>query len=268
MNNDSRADSVARIIIRHHYLLRQLITKDFRGKYAGSFLGLFWSVINPLLQLGIYTFLVTVIFRVRFGLDENSASSALYILAGLLPWIAIQEAVHRSTTVLVDQSNLVTRAHFPAELLPMSIVFSSFLSELVGVLILILISVASGYLHVSVFYLVIIFIIQLALTIGLSLLFAGVAVLFRDLFQIVPVLLMIWLYATPVIYPADLIPDNYQFIIALNPMTHIVEAYRRVLLEGAGLPAGMLYVAVVSIFMLWFGRRTFERLRPNWADVL
>ncbi|HOT01027.1 MAG TPA: ABC transporter permease, partial [Acidobacteriota bacterium] len=122
--------------IRYYYnqrdLLLSYVRKDLKERYVGSVIGFYWSVLNPLILLGIYTFVFSVIFRVRFGEGEGLVNAALYIFCGMVPWMAFSEAVGRSTGVLIDNANLIKKVMFPSKILPMYLVFSHAVNLLIG----------------------------------------------------------------------------------------------------------------------------------------
>ncbi len=244
--------------------------RDLRSKYAGSLMGLFWTVINPLLLLAVFTFIFAVVFQARFGKDVSVGVSSLYILCGILPWLALADGVGRSGTVVLENKNLVTRALFPLPVLPAFPALSALLGQLAGFLILFFLA---GFLvhppGLSLMLFPVILVLQLFFTVGLCLFFSGISVYLRDVIHVLPVLLLVWLYATPVFYPASMVPLGYRFVIYLNPMTHFLKAYRRLILEGSWPEAPILVLILVfTAISFMIGLLVFDRLSPGMADRL
>jgi len=248
----------------------EMTLRDFQSKYVGSLFGLFWTVINPLLLLVSFTFVFTVVFRAKFGPESGLGANALYILAGILPWVAFQEGLGRATVALLEHRNLVTRVQFPVAVLPAVPVLSAVLGQLIGLAVLIVLAAvyASGA-GISLLWLPLLLILQILFTLGLAFLLAGLNVFFRDAVHLVPVLLLVWMYGTPIFYPAAMVPQKYQLLIALNPMAHLVEAYRRVILEAAppGL-SGLALLAAGAALSLILGYLLFRRWAIHFADRL
>ncbi len=261
-------------------LWRALMMRDFRGKYAASFMGVFWSVVNPLLLLGIFTFVFTAIFRIRLGEEPGFANNALYIFCGVLPWIAFQESLQRSTTVLIEQKNLVTRVKFPSGVLPAAVIGSSMLGMLIGMVVLFgAVIFMTGRLPATALAIPLLIVLQAAFTLGLGWLAASLNVFFRDLQQLVPVLLLVWMYGTPIFYSPSMVPrtlnlggiqlDNVHLFLTVNPMHHLIAAYRAILLEGAMPPvANVAYLVAFSAVCLVVGGLAFRWGRSSFADVL
>ncbi len=261
-------------------LLWALMVRDFRGKYVASIMGIFWSVVNPLLLLAVFTFVFTAIFRIRLGTEPGFAHNALYIFCGVLPWIAFQESIQRSTTILIEQKNLVTRVRFPTGVLPASVVGSSLLGMLIGMCVLLAVVITvTGRMPLTALFIPILILFQAAFTLGLAWLTSSVNVFFRDLQQLVPVGLLVWMYGTPIFYSPSMVPErlnmgpfeinNVHLFLFLNPLHHLVACYRAVLLEGA-LPRlfNLSLLAVFCLTSLAVGGAVFSRGKKKFADVL
>lgn len=252
------------------HLIGLMVHRDFIGRYKGSLLGAFWPVINPLGHLVLYTFLFSVVLKVRFGTDPSQSNFALYLMAGLLPWGCLAEALSRATTVVLESPNLVKRVVFPLEILPFVLVISSFLSELVAFTIL---STATaiylGKLHLATAFLPLIIISQLTFMAGLTWLLAAIGVFVRDFRHIMSLALSAWMYATPIVYPTSALPDNLKFLLWINPMAGIVTDYRRVLLEGRP-PDWPMYASytAIALFTYWLGHTFFMKTKKTFADVI
>ncbi len=258
----------------HLDLLKTLVQRDLQARYQGSILGNFWTVANQLLQLLIFTYVFSVVLQVKLslkGLPANDLTYGLWLFAGLIPWNAFSAGLSQATTSVINQPNLVKKVVFPLGVLPLVPIFATFVESSVGLMILMVaLVVTTQTLHATLLLLPIVWIPQLLLTIGLGYLVAGLTVFLRDIAQTVGVILSLWFYATPVIYPAGVIPENLQvWVFRLNPLTAIIESYRDLLLVGTFAHRQDLllsYVIAVVIFIL--GWRIYRRLRPAFADVL
>ncbi|MEB3217338.1 MAG: ABC transporter permease [Nostocales cyanobacterium 94392] len=256
-------------------LLRTLVRRDLDARYKGSVLGNLWSIVNPLSQLLIYTYVFSVVLKIKLslkGLPANeNLSFGLWLFAGLLPWIAFSSGLVQSASSVISQPNLVKKVVFPLSLLPLVPILSAFIESSFGLIILIFfVALSTGTLHTTLALLPLVWIPQLLLTAGLGYLVAGLTVFLRDIPQTLNVILNIWLYATPIVYPATSIPESWRnWILWLNPLAAIVEIYRDFVLVGEVKHWGELGVASTMsgvIFMIGF--LVYRRLRPAFADVL
>lgn len=272
-----------RLMWRQRSLLLTLTMRDFRGKYVGSMMGIFWSVINPLLLLMVFTFVFSVIFEIRLGTAPGMSHNALYIFCGVLPWIAFQESVQRSVTVLIEQKNLVTRVRFPAATLPASIVGSSVLGMLIGLVILLAATLlVTGRVPAHALLIPILLVLQIGFTLGLSWFVASVNVFFRDLQHLLPVGLLVWMYGTPIFYSPEMVKnikpiailgftltsDRLAGILTINPLHHLISGYRALLLEGRVPVNEMMWFTAFTVLSLIVGAWAFSRGRSRFADVL
>jgi lipopolysaccharide transport system permease protein len=254
--------------LRH--LLAVMVRRDLLGQYKGSVMGFFWTIINPLGHLLLYTFVFSIILKVRFGHDPSTSNFALYLMAGLLPWGALAESLNRATSSITEQANLVKRVVFPLEILPLAVVVSSMLSETVGLLILTVVAALAGSkVTLALLCLPLIMFSQFLFIGGLSWLLGSLGVYLRDLRHMMSLTLSVWMYASPIVYPVTSFPANLKFMVWLNPMAGIVTDYRRILLEGK-FPDWPLFAVYTTIgLILWFvGYYFFSKTKRSFADVM
>ena len=262
---------ILRTILSNQSLLMTMIRRDIRSRYIGSTLGFFWSIINPILMLLIFTFLFSVVFRIKIGDYGKEKGFVEFLICGFLPWIAFSEASLKSTGVIIENANLVKKLRFPSELFIVSTVLSTFVLQLIGfglflvALILFQRIDSYGYLLLLPFG----FLLQILFSTGIGLILSCINVFSRDVSQIANSLFMIWLYASPVMYPLSMVPEKYRVFLMINPMTHLLEIYRSLILKQ-GLPngVGVLYFGVLSLLLLWVGQRLFLKLKPVFDDYL
>jgi lipopolysaccharide transport system permease protein len=262
---------LARAVWRARSVVRALVTRDVRGRYVGSALGAFWSVAHPLLQLATYTFVFATVLKVRVtdaaGVD---VPFVLYLACGLFPWLAIQEAVLRSATCLVDNPTLVKRVVFPVEVLPVQLACSALVHQVIAIGVLLLLMAAFGFPpRLALVALPLLLLAELAMAVGLGWTVAALHVYFRDTAQALGVLLPIWFYLTPILYAADLVPPALRPLLTINPLTPLVAAHRDVLLHGT-LPSagGAAWLAVASGAVFALGAYVFARARGEFADLV
>jgi ABC-type polysaccharide/polyol phosphate export permease len=236
----------------------------------GSFLGFFWSVIHPLTQLLIYYFVFAVVMKMRLGPEYGGASFAVWLIAGLLPWMLFAEAVTRAPVAVLDQSNLVKKMVFPSEIFPIVNLVAAMLNHLIGMAILLGFLALSGYgLSVNLVWIGPYLAVTGLFVLGVSWFLSAVNVFLRDIGQIISVVVNIWFFLTPIIYPTHLVPESVRGLLALNPMLHVVDGYRMAILGRTDIDgAGLAYVLVAALVVFALGGMTFKKLKPDFADVL
>jgi len=256
-------------------LLRMLVRRDLEARYKGSVLGNLWSIVNQLSQLLIYTYVFSIILKVKLSLkglpEENSLVFGLWLFAGLLPWIAFTTGLTQAATSVVSQTNLVKKVVFPLALLPLVPVFSAFVESGFGLIILIIfVAFRIGTLHETLALLPLIWFPQLLFTIGLAYFTAALTVFFRDIPQTIMVLFNLWFYLTPIVYPLDVVPESVRdLVLWLNPIAAITQIYRDLILIGEVNHGGEWAVlTVISILTFYGGFWVYKRLRSGFADVL
>lgn len=251
----------------YHYreMLFSLVRKDLRGRYKGSVLGFLWTFINPLMQLLVYTFVFTVI------LPAQVEHYSLYLFVALIPWIFFSAAMTGGAGSIVAQKDLVKKIYFPREIIPISYVTSCFVNMLLCFLIIFLVMLVTGatFNLLAFLCLPIIMVVEYLLALGIAMLSAAITVYFRDLEHILGIVSMIWMYMTPVLYPETLVPERFQKLYHLNPMTSIITAYRDVLYRGVVPQLSTLLEAVIlGILFLAVGLLTFSKLKKGFAEEL
>jgi lipopolysaccharide transport system permease protein len=255
-------------------LLRTLVRRDLEGRYKGSVLGNLWPLVNQLSQLLIYTYVFSIVLKVKLslhGVPDNNFTFGLWLFAGLLPWIAFTGGLTQSASSVISQPNLVKKVVFPLSLLPLVPVLSLFIESAFGLMALIFfVALSTHTLHPTLALLPLIWVTQFLLTAGLAYLTAGLTVFLRDIPQTLTVLLNLLFYVTPIIYPASAIPEKFRgWVFWLNPIATISEVYRDIVLVGEinhWSEWGVTLVISAIVFLV--GIKTYQRLRPAFADVL
>jgi lipopolysaccharide transport system permease protein len=251
-------------------LIRNFVVRDLKARYIGSFMGLFWSVIHPIVLLVSYYFVFAMIFGLRPRPDTGTTNFALFLFCSILPWLFFQDAVQKSSTIIVDNANLVTKTLFPSEILPLVALLSGFINHLIGFAILLcIIFFTLG--KVSVFILMIpvyVFLLML-FTLGLSWFVSSLNVFIRDAAQVLTVILTFWFWLTPIFYTPDMVPSYLSFLLRLNPLAHIVIGYRDCLLRMRMPDLGILAIlAAVALAVFAAGGLFFRKTKREFVDVL
>lgn len=255
-------------------LLLTLVRRDVEAQYKGSILGNFWPLLNQLSQLLIYTYVFSVILKVKLsvkGFPEDSVTFGLWLFAGLLPWTAFTNGLVKASVSVMTQPNLVKKVVFPLSLLPLVPILSVFLESSFGLIALIgIVAVSSQKLYSTLWLLPFVWLPQLLITAGLGYLTAGLTVFLRDIPQSLGVILNLWFYLTPIVYPASVIPEEWRiWIFWLNPLAAISEVYRDLVLLGEVKHwAEWGAASLLSLCIFYGGFWVYRRLRPAFADVL
>jgi lipopolysaccharide transport system permease protein len=254
-------------LFRYRALISSLVARELTARYRGSVLGFFWSFVNPLLLLVIYTVVFTVVLPSVH--PPELEPYAIFMFCGILPWTWFSASLLESSNVLVANGNLIRKVLFPAEVLPIVTVLAGLVHFCLGLPIL---AAFLAYYRVPVaptdlLWLPVIVAIQLVLTVGLALLVSVLTVHFRDVRDLVANLLTLWFFATPIIYPMTQAPGSVRRILSLNPFTHLVIAYQEVLFLPGRYGGGRLpVVAAVSLAVFLAGYFMFDRLRDTLAE--
>lgn len=256
-------------------LLKALVQRDLEGKYRGSFLGNLWTIINQLAQLLIFTYVFSIILKVRLptkGLHDNdNLAFGLWLFAGLLSWSAFSSGFLQAATSVVNQPNLVKKVVFPLGLLPLVPILTAFVESTFGLLTLLsFMLLLTGKIQSTIIFLPLVWIPQLLITAGLGYLAAGLTVFIRDIPQTLGVILNLWFYVTPIVYPLEVIPEAWRgWVFWLNPLATISIFYREVILTGEITHWRELgFTTVVGVVIFYLGLWVYRRARPAFADVL
>ena len=250
------------------FLLKEMVVRDVRARHAGSGLGAAWMVLQPILWMVLYTAVFSVILRVP--IEPGFATFPEFLMAGLLPWMAIQEGIARSAVSLTDNAVMVKKAVFPIEILPASIVVAAVASQLVAFAVFAVYVAFLGHLSLPWLLLIVpALALQVVLTFGLGCLAAAVTTFVRDAAHAIGILLTVIFFLTPIVYPASLAPEPFRSLLSANPVTHLVEWYRSAFtLHALPDPASVAYVTAVSGALAALGLVLFAKGRPHFADLL
>jgi ABC-type polysaccharide/polyol phosphate export permease len=254
-------------------LIRSFVLRDLKARYVGSLMGFFWSVIHPIVLIASYTFVFSVLFQVRPLPSSGTTSFPLFLFCSILPWLFFQDTLMRSSTVLIDNANLVTRTLFPTEILPLTVALAGLVNHLIGFAILmVVILISIGKVSALILLVPVYFFVLMLFTLGISWLVASLNVFVRDISQVLTVLLTFWFWFTPIFYSAELydrFPSRIHFLLRLNPLAHIVTAYRDCLLS-MHMPSlrSLAVLFVVSFLVFAAGGLFFRYTKREFVDIL
>ena len=246
-------------------LLKTNISKDVRGKYKNSFLGVFWSFLNPLLQIVVYALIFPLLMR--GGTVENYTA---FVCCGLVPWTFFSTALSRASFIVIENGNIVKKVYFPREILPISVVTSEAINFIISTIIIIafVFGYGIGVNKYILFYPIVLF-VQYVLLVGISFIVSSITVFFRDLQHFIGIALQLLFYATPIVYAPGQIPEEFQWIIQYNPMTYIIDGFRKIFYYKQ-MPDlwGLGVVLAVSLLLCIIGYVVFHKLQKKFAEEL
>lgn len=253
-------------LFKYRELLAELVKREIKARYKQSILGYAWVILVPLINLVV----MSVVFSVFLRIPTGDIPYPIFLFAGLVPWLFTANAITSATKSLVSNSTLITKISLPREVFPISAVITKTIDLLFSVVILVVLIMIFG-LGVKLTWIIVpfIFVIHFLLVLGVSLILSSLNVFYRDVENVIGVMLVIWMYLTPIVYPIGIVPEKFKVLILLNPMTPIIGAYRSLLLMGE-IPAigPMIYSSVFSIVLFLLGYVYFKKKSGYFADVI
>lgn len=257
-------------IYNYRKLIWIFIKRDLSLKYAGSVLGIYWSIINPIITLMLYFIVFGLFLKIRLPHNNNLWDFALYFSSGFLPMTVLNSAVIRATTSILDNKNFIKKTSIPNEIFPVYAILSESIALIIGLFIFLIIFIfIKGIFSASIIFLPIAIALQFILTLSLGLIFSFATVYFRDIPQILNFLFMIWFWATPIVYTIDAIPPQIRWIQFLNPAYYLIEIYRDAIyyLRFPDL-ARFLFLSCFLIVFLFFCSTAFKKNNRTFGELL
>lgn len=257
-------------IYKGRYILWTMIVKDIKARYAGSLFGPLWLVFVPIYQILLYTFIFSVILRVRFEEDGGTLSFVVYLLAGLIPWIFFSEATNRGVTTFIENAHLIKKIRFPSEICTLSVIATSAITFFIYMIFYLIMLVVYGSFNIKTLPLFILpFIMQVMIISGLSFGLGSLAVFFRDIIQGIGMFLNLFFFLTPIVYPSKVIPEQLKWVFSINPFYYIVEIYREILIKGNVPTISWFYYPIFfSIIIFITGYYLFSKTEEAFKDTL
>ena len=257
---------------RHRELTATLARREVVGRYRGSLVGIAWSFFNPLLMLAVYTFVFSIVFKARWGVDleQGSGGFAVILFVGIIVHSILAECLNKAPALVLGNTNYVKRVIFPLEVLPWVTLASALFHAAISTVVLL---VVRALLVQSIPWTTVLFPLVLApyalLLLGLTSLLAALGVYVRDIAQLMGILTAALMFLAPIFYPITAIPEPYRWMLYLNPVTWVVEQSRNVLIAGV-VPdwAGLGWYSLAALVVAWFGFWCLLRSRAGFADVL
>ncbi len=251
-------------------LLYFLVWRDVKVRYKQTLLGVLWVILQPLVSMAIFT----VLFGILLQVDSGDVPYPVFAYAGLLPWNYFSQSLNRSSTSVVNSSHLITKIYFPRLVIPLSGILSSLVDFAIAFGVLAGLMIAYAIVPtVGLLALPVLILLAMATALGFGLWLSALNVRYRDVNYLVPFLIQIWMYVTPVVYGSGLVPERYRFLLSLNPMTGVVEGFRWALLGPAAvgdyLSAPLLAISVaISLLVLITGAYFFRATERTFADIV
>ncbi len=249
-------------LYQYRELLKTNVQKEIRGKYKGSFLGVLWSFLNPLLMVLVYALVFPYIMR------TNVDNYLVYLITGVIPWNFFTTCITTGCNCVWINGGIIKKVYFPREILPISVVAAGLINFLISCVIILLFVLFGGIgFSVQLLWLPLIAIIQSALSLGLLFILSAINVYVRDIEYLVGFLLNLLFYATPILYTADMFPESIRWVLYLNPMTTIIESYRNIFYyQQSPALTSLMIVFAVSFLILIIGYLIFKKLERGFAE--
>lgn len=254
---------------KNQRLLLNLIRNDFKNRYLGNHLGIIWAFIQPLVMVMVYWFVFVHGFRVT---PVANVPFLLWLLAGMVPWFLINDAIVSASNAITSQSFLVKKIVFEVKLLPIVKIGSAVMVSLAFWILMLIVCICYGYYpNLMWFQLIYYMICILALSLSMSLLLSAIMPFIPDLCQVVSIFMQLMFWATPIFWNKALLKGHMVLIYKLNPFSYIVIGFRDSLIDHTPIMEHYnqtIYFWCLTALIFWFGNRTFNKLRPHFADVL
>lgn len=261
--------SFIKVLIQQRFLILALSKRDIVSRYIGSLLGFLWTFIQPLVLISVFWFVFSVGFKVK---PMNDIPFVVWLTAGMAPWFLFAQIITSSAGVVVQHANLIKKTVFQSEILPIVTIISGLVTHFVFVFLIIILMLFNN-LQFSLYMLQCLYYLFCLCVLSLSLgwIFSALNVFIRDVGQIVGVVIQIGFWATPIFWDITIMSPQIQSILKLNPVFYIVQGYRNSFIYHQGFwhsPYWTLYFWTVTLFLLVVGITVFQRLKPQFADVL
>lgn len=249
-------------LYNYRELLKSNVKKEIRGKYKGSFLGILWSFINPLLQVAVYAIVFPYIMRVK---TENYLQ---YLIVGIIPWTFFTTVLNQGMITVRMNAGIIKKVYFPREILPISVALSGLVNFFISCIIIVLFCVLGGVgISWHIILLPVFAMIQFFLTLGVVMALSAINIYIKDTEYLVNFIVNMLFYATPILYPVTLFPQKIRWVLYANPLTELITAYRDIFMYHQ-LPALLptLYLVCITIAVFFIGLLIFRKLEKGFAE--
>lgn len=258
-----------RTLWQHRTLVWEFVKRDFQQRYAGSAGGWLWTLIHPIVLMLSWIFVFQICLRTPAP-QELTSNYTMYLICGFLPWMLFQETISRSSNILLENQNLLTKTVFPSEILPLAVFLSSLIGHLIALAIALLLLIFwEDKFSIQVYWLPVYMLATGLLAVGLGWMVSSFQVYLRDTAQAVSVLMTLWFWVTPIFITEQMIPEKLRFLVRLNPLAGIVEGYRqRMLVPYWPQPVEIVLMLLPGMLVFIAGALIFRHLKRGFADVL
>lgn len=249
-------------LYNYRELLKSNVKKEIRGKYKGSFLGVLWSFLNPLLMVAVYAIVFPYIMRVK---TENYL---IFLICGIIPWNFFTTAINQGMITVRMNAGIIKKVYFPREILPISVALSGLVNFFISCIIILLFCIFGGVgISWHILLLPLIAIIEFLIILGLILALSAINIYIKDTEYIVQFIINMLFYGTPILYTTSLFPEKLRWLLYLNPMTHVIDAYRDIFMYHQ-LPSfkSMLFISIVALLLVLIGMAIFKKLEKGFAE--
>ena len=249
-------------LYNYRELLKSNVKKEIRGKYKGSFLGILWSFINPLLQVAVYAIVFPYIMRVK---TDNYLQ---YLIVGIIPWTFFTTVLNQGMITVRMNAGIIKKVYFPREILPISVALSGLVNFFISCIIIVLFCVLGGVgISWHIILLPVFAVIQFFLTLGVVMALSAINIYVKDTEYLVNFIVNMLFYATPILYPVTLFPQKIRWVLYANPLTELITAYRDIFMYHQ-LPALIptLYLVCITIAVFFIGLLIFRKLEKGFAE--
>ena len=251
-------------LYNYRELLKTNVKKEIRGKYKGSFLGVLWSFVNPLLMTLVYAIVFPFILR------NTTPHYVTYLIIGVLPWNWFTICISQGTTSFLTNAGIIKKVYFPREIIPISVVTSGAVNFLISCLIIAVFLICSGIgFSLNILYLPLIILIEYIVCLAIIFLTSAINVYIRDAEYIINFIIQMIFYATPILYTIDMFPVKFQSLLKLNPMVSIITSYRDIFFykTAPNIPS-LLTILVIGLVFLYICYKIFKKLEKGFAEEL
>lgn len=261
---------MARSLWDYRHFVVSSIHNELISRFARSKLGGLWMIINPLAQVAIYALILSNVLAAKLPGIDNKYAYAIYLMAGLLAWTLFNETVSRCLTLFIEQGNLMKKMRFPRLALPAIVVGSSLVNN--GLLFIAMLGVfllLGHHFSIAMLWLFPLTLILVGFSLGIGLVLGVMNVFLRDLGQVVPILLQMLFWFTPIVYPVDIIPEGFRHLLSFNPLYHFTSAYQDIIVYGRSPDfSGVAVISILTCLLLLLSLFLFRRANEEMVDVL
>lgn len=264
--------ALGRSLWHNRQLIVQMTKREVLGRYKGSAMGLAWSFFNPVLMLTVYTFVFSVIFKSRWGVDseESKAQFAVVLFVGMIVHGLFAEVLNRAPSLILSNANYVKKVVFPLEILPVISMGAALFHGLISLAVLLMaFAIFNSYVHWTAIFTPLVLLPLIILTLGLGWILASLGVFLRDVGQTIGIITTVMMFLAPVFFPVTALPEEFRPWLLANPLTFIIEQAREVLIWGRQPDwIGLGIYTLTATIIAWIGYAWFQKTRKGFADVL